>query len=121
MRGDALAQIDALADVERQRIVAVEEIDAGRSRASASSASGGSCGGRLGMRRMRSRRGLDRVGLEVAVQALHERPQRARVAERAMALRHVDAVARDHRIEAVPIRFAETGGATAAPCTARAR
>jgi hypothetical protein len=52
VRGDALAQVHALADVERQRVVAVEQVDAGRL-GDASSASGGSCGGRLGMRNSR--------------------------------------------------------------------
>ncbi len=84
MRADALAQVAALADVERQRIEAVEEVDAGRL---------GQRVDRVGreLRRQARRpqhapRGLlDRLGRKVAVERLHERPEHARVAERAMA------------------------------------
>ena len=121
VRADALAQVDALADVERQRVVAVEEIDAGR----------------FGQRVERVRRELRRQARDAqdaldgaidvaraatfAIEHLHERPERARVAERAMPIGDGEPMARDHRIESVPVALGKQPPRQAAPCTARAR
>ena len=113
MRADALAQVATLADVERQRVQSVEQIDAGRLRQRIE---------RVGGELRRQARGFehalcglgDRVGREIAVERLHERPQDARVAKRAMAMPSTgQRVALDHAIEVVPRRRRETAAATA--------
>ena len=120
MRADALAQILALADVERQRIEPVEQVDARRFRHRVQRV-----GRQLRRQAGRSQHapggGLDRLRRQIAIERLHERPQHARVAQRAVA--SVDGRARGARS-----RCRDCGGrppgraaATGAPCTAPGR
>ena len=104
MRGDPFAQVDALADVERQGIVAVEKVDAGRLRQLVE---------RIGSKLRRQARDaqdalsrrLDRCRIEIAIEHLHECPNGACVAQRTMTIGNGQAVARNHGIEAVTLRI----------------
>ncbi len=85
MRADALAEVDTLPDVERQRVQAVEAVHARGFRNRIESV-------RRELRRKARRleraanRGFDVVERPVAIDRLHERPQDARVAERAVTM-----------------------------------
>src|SRR6476660_6390544 len=101
MRADALAQVRALADVERQCIEPVEKINAGRFRQRVDR-----IGGELGRqtRRPEDTPGslLDRVGGEIAVERAYERPEHPGIAERAMPPVEWKPVAGDHAVQVVP-------------------
>ena len=98
MRRDTLAQIDALADVERQRVETVEAINAGR------------LGDRVQRIRRKLRRqardaqdalngGIDVIARPVAIDDLRESPEGARIAQCAMPIADRQRMALDQGIE----------------------
>ncbi len=113
VRADAVAQVHALADVDRQLVHAVEAVDAGPFGQSLERV-----GSELRRKARRleepAHRGRDLLDVALAVDRLHEAPDRARVAERGMAAgsrgggrsdRFLQPVPRDHRVQPVPHRF----------------
>ena len=104
VRRDAIAHIDTLADIERQRVLAVKQVDAGRFRQRIERV--------FGQLRRQARDAqrllcgdLNRVGLKVAIQRLHKFPNRPRVGERAMAIGHWKVVAFDQGVEVVSLHI----------------
>ena len=85
VRGDAFAEIDALADIEWHRVEPVESIDARRFRYRLQRP-----GGKLRRQARRPQNsadhGIDFVLGPITIERLHERPQNPCIAERAMAI-----------------------------------
>ena len=100
MGTDAIAQVDALADVDRKVVHAVETIDAG---AFGQSLERVGCELRRQARDLEEplHRGLDLVGFALAVEHLDEAPHRARIAQRGMAPGAHRAVRRDRVLQPV--------------------
>src|SRR4051794_27822026 len=100
MRRDAFAQVDALPDVERQRVQAVEAVDA---------RAFGDVLERVGreLRRQARRlenarnRGIDLVGGTRAIKHLHELPQEACVAESPVPIGAIELMTLDKAVEVV--------------------
>ena len=100
MGANPIAQVPALADVQRQRVVAVEQINPGPLGHGIEDVRR-KLGRKAGDPENAPDRRLDPVRRHRRVECLDELPQRLRVAQGAMARSDREPVALDHRIEAV--------------------
>src|SRR5258708_36875873 len=98
MRRDTPAQIDALADVQRQRVQAIEPIDP-RCFGNGVQRIRGKLRWQAGDLEDASDGGLDLGCRFVAIERLHESPEDAGITERAVAVAARQGMARDDRVE----------------------